>query len=133
MHFWLRFSWQKLLQVILHISVKIFGRLKTKFSLTKRPNFFKYILLDLGRSKKVQLLFLEFFWKRSGFCFIAARYADVNSSFSIALTKLFAVSMALMLGVVACVLAVVCKGMQHLPTSLGPAVHRWKNATHKSL
>ena len=29
-----------------------------------------------------------------------------------------------MLGVVACVLAVVCKRMQQLPTSLGPAVHR---------
>ena len=49
MHFWLRFSWQKLLQVILHILVRIFGRLNTKLSLTKRPHFFKYILLDLGR------------------------------------------------------------------------------------
>ena len=38
-----------------------------------------------------------------------------------------------MLGVVACVLAVVCKRMQQLPTSLGPAVHRGKNTTHKSL
>ena len=38
-----------------------------------------------------------------------------------------------LLGVVACVLAVVCKRMQQLPTSLGPAVHRGKNATHKSL
>ena len=37
-----------------------------------------------------------------------------------------------MLGVVACVLAVVCKRMQQLPTSLGPAVHRGKNTTHKS-
>lgn len=111
MHFWLRCSWQKLLQVILHILVKIFGRLKTKFSLTKRPYFFKYILLDLGRSKKVRLLFLEFFGKDRDYVFVAARYADVNSSFSIALTKLFAVSMAFMLGVVAGVLAVVCKGM----------------------
>ena len=34
--------------------------------------------------------------------------------------------------VVACVLAVVCKRMQQLPTSLGPAVHRGKNTTHKS-
>ena len=39
----------------------------------------------------------------------------------------------IMLGVVACVLAVVCKRMQQLPTMLGPAVHRGKNTTHKSL
>ena len=38
-----------------------------------------------------------------------------------------------MLGVVAWVLAVVCKGMQQLPTSLGLAVHRGKNTTHNSL
>ena len=38
-----------------------------------------------------------------------------------------------MLGVVGCVLAVGCKRMQQLPTSLGPAVHRGKNKTHKSL
>ena len=38
-----------------------------------------------------------------------------------------------MLGVVACVSAVVCKRMQQLPKSLGPAVHRGKNTTHKSL
>ena len=38
-----------------------------------------------------------------------------------------------MLGVVACVLAVVCKWMQQLPTMLGPAVHREKDTTHKSL
>ena len=38
-----------------------------------------------------------------------------------------------MLGVVACVLAVVCKRMQQLPTMVGPAVHRGKDATHKSL
>ena len=36
-----------------------------------------------------------------------------------------------MLGVVLCVLAVVCKRMQQLQTSLGPAVHRGKNATRK--
>ena len=36
-----------------------------------------------------------------------------------------------MLGVVARMLAVVCKRMQQqLPTSLGPAVHRGKNTTH---
>ena len=40
---------------------------------------------------------------------------------------------ATMLGVVACVLAVVCKRMQQLPTMLGPAVHRGKDTTHKSL
>ena len=39
----------------------------------------------------------------------------------------------IMLGVVACVLAVVCKRMQQLPTLLGPGVHRGKNTTHKSL
>ena len=38
-----------------------------------------------------------------------------------------------MLGVVPCLLAVVCKRMQQLPTMLGPAVHRGKNTTHKSL
>ena len=38
-----------------------------------------------------------------------------------------------MLGVVACVLAVACKRMQQLPTMLGPAVHRGKDTTHKSL
>ena len=38
-----------------------------------------------------------------------------------------------MLGVVACVLAVVCKRMQQLSTSLGPAVHRGKNTAHKAL
>ena len=38
-----------------------------------------------------------------------------------------------MLGVVACVLAVVCKRMQQLPTMFGPAVHRGKDTTHKSL
>ena len=37
------------------------------------------------------------------------------------------------LGVLACVLAVVCKRMQQLPTMLGPAVHREKDTTHKSL
>ena len=40
---------------------------------------------------------------------------------------------ATMLEVVACVLAAVCKRMQQLPTVLGPAVHRWKDTTHKSL
>ena len=38
-----------------------------------------------------------------------------------------------MLGVVACVLAVVCKRMQQLLTMMGPAVHRGKDTTHKSL
>ena len=38
-----------------------------------------------------------------------------------------------MLGVVASVLAMVCKRMQQLPTMLGPAVHRGKDTTHKSL
>ena len=38
-----------------------------------------------------------------------------------------------MLGVVASVLAVVCKRMQQLPTMLGLAVHRGKDTTHKSL
>ena len=38
-----------------------------------------------------------------------------------------------MLGVVASVLAVVCKRMQQLPTILGPAVHRGKDTTHKTL
>ena len=38
-----------------------------------------------------------------------------------------------MLGVVACVLAVAYKRMQQLPTILGPAVHRGKDTTHKSL
>ena len=37
------------------------------------------------------------------------------------------------LEVVACVLAVVCKRMQQLPTMLGPAVHCGKDTTHKSL
>ena len=37
-----------------------------------------------------------------------------------------------MLGVVACMLAVVCKRMQQLPKSLGPEVHCGKNTTHKS-
>ena len=39
----------------------------------------------------------------------------------------------LILGVVASVLAVVCKQMQQLPTMLGPAVHRKKDSTHKTL
>ena len=34
-----------------------------------------------------------------------------------------------MLGVVVCVLAVVCKRTQQLPTMLGPAVHRGKDTT----
>ena len=38
-----------------------------------------------------------------------------------------------MLGVVACVLAVVCKRMQQLPIMLGHTVHREKDTTHKSL
>ena len=38
-----------------------------------------------------------------------------------------------MLGVVGCVLAVVCKRMQQLPTMLGPVVHRGKDTTYKSL
>ena len=37
-----------------------------------------------------------------------------------------------MLGVVARV-AVACKRMQQLPTMLGPALHRGKDTTHKSL
>ena len=36
-------------------------------------------------------------------------------------------------GVVACALAMVCKRMQQLLTMLGPAVHRGKDTTHKSL
>ena len=39
----------------------------------------------------------------------------------------------MLLGVVVCVLAVVCKRMQQLPTSLGPTGHRGKETTHKSL
>ena len=35
--------------------------------------------------------------------------------------------------IVACVLAVVCKRMQLLATMLGPAVHRGKDTTYKSL
>ena len=38
-----------------------------------------------------------------------------------------------MLGVIAVVLAVVCKRMQQRPTTLGPAVHRGKDTTHKTL
>ena len=38
-----------------------------------------------------------------------------------------------MLGVVASMLAVVCKRMQQLPTMLGPTVHCGKDTTHKSL
>ena len=38
-----------------------------------------------------------------------------------------------MLEVVVCVLAVVCKRMQRLPTMLGSAVDRGKDTTHKSL
>ena len=38
-----------------------------------------------------------------------------------------------MLGVVACVLAVVCKRMQQFPTMLEPTVHGGKDTTHKSL
>ena len=37
------------------------------------------------------------------------------------------------LRVVACVLAVVCERMQQLPTMLGPAVHYGKDPTHKTL
>ena len=33
----------------------------------------------------------------------------------------------------ACMLAVVCKWIQQLPIMLGPAVHRGKDTTHKSL
>ena len=40
---------------------------------------------------------------------------------------------ATMLGVVAFMLAVVCRRMQQLPTMLGPAVQRGKDTTHKSL
>ena len=39
----------------------------------------------------------------------------------------------IMLGVVASVLALFCKRVQQLPTILGPAVHRGKDTTHKSL
>ena len=39
---------------------------------------------------------------------------------------------ATVLGVVACMLVVVCKRMQQLPGSLGPAVHRGKNTTPKA-
>ena len=38
-----------------------------------------------------------------------------------------------MLGVVASVLAVVCKRMQQLPAVLAPEVHRGKDTTHKAL
>ena len=40
---------------------------------------------------------------------------------------------AAVLGVDESVLAVVCKRMQQLPTMLGPAVHRGKDTTHKTL
>ena len=36
-----------------------------------------------------------------------------------------------MLGVVGCVLVVVCKRMQQLPTILGPAVHSGKDTSQK--
>ena len=38
-----------------------------------------------------------------------------------------------MLRVVTCMLAVVCKRMQQLPTMLGAALHHGKDTTHKSL
>ena len=38
-----------------------------------------------------------------------------------------------MMGVVASVLAVMCKRMQRLLTMLGPAGHRWKDTTHNTL
>ena len=38
-----------------------------------------------------------------------------------------------MLGVVASVLAVVCKRMQQFPTMLRPTAHRGKDTTHKTL
>ena len=38
-----------------------------------------------------------------------------------------------MLDVVASVLAVVCKRMQHIPTMLGPALHRGKDTAHQTL
>ena len=38
-----------------------------------------------------------------------------------------------MFGVVASVLALLCKRMQQLPTMLVPAVHRGKDTAHKSL
>ena len=37
-----------------------------------------------------------------------------------------------MVGVVACVLAVVCKRMQQLLTMLAPREHRGKDTTHKT-
>ena len=38
-----------------------------------------------------------------------------------------------MVGVVASLLAVVCKRMQQLPTMLAPREHRGKDTTHKTL
>ena len=38
-----------------------------------------------------------------------------------------------MLGVVVSMLAVVCKRMQHIPTMLGPALHRGKDTAHQTL
>ena len=38
-----------------------------------------------------------------------------------------------MLGVLASMMAMVCKRMQQIPTMLGPTVHRGKDTTHKSL
>ena len=38
-----------------------------------------------------------------------------------------------MLGVASSVLAVMCKQMQQLPAMVGPAVHRGKGITHKTL
>ena len=59
-------------------------------------------------------------------------------NFSLTLTVLSAKTMykrtgSTMLGVVASVLALMCTRMQQLPSMLGPAVHRGKDTTHKTL
>ena len=83
---------------------------------------------DLRRLKPVKSAF--FFRRLSPFLIVFLEHVEDYGCVQTGATTPNIVAPT-MLGVVGCVLAVV--RMQQLPTSLGPAVHRGKNTTHKSL
>ena len=93
--------------------------------ISKKTNYTCSILFFLNNKKQICTC-------STLFVFLCRYFAQLQRCFA-GLRLRANVVAPTMLGVVACVLAVVCKRMQQLPTSLGPTVHRGKNTTHKSL
>ena len=87
-------------------------------------NSYKFTVCLLDMSKSLNQKLFSFFQLSHKICLLGCLQTGATTPNIVAPT---------MLGVVACVLAVMCKRMQQLATSLGPAVHRGKNTAHRSL